>query len=146
MPRNDADELELPNNADIPSAIEDGDNYEVSFVRWEKAVLWGRKKKIFLHFKMLTPGPYFGEEFYMCCTVEPHGKWRPSFKYWRAWVLASGKRPLRGDRLSTQVFRNKIFRARFRRVLRTDNPKVIRTHEQQYSVIDELLEVLVRGT
>jgi hypothetical protein len=136
-------DIDFANNGCIPSAIPDGDQYEVSFVRCEEAKLWGRNKKIFLHFKMLTPGPYVGETFYMCCTVEPDGKWRPSFKYWRMWVLANGKQPLRGDRMSTKVFRNKVFRARFRKVVRTDKFKVIRTHEQQYSVIDELLGVLV---
>ena len=140
MARADDEELELLNNADIPSAIPDGDQYEVSFVRWEKAFLWGHEK-LFLWFVLQTHGPWINERFYMVCKVASKGKWTPSSKFWRMWVLANGKQPARHDRLSTKVFRNKIFRARIRKVMNTSKQHIPRTFDQQYSVIDELLEV-----
>ena len=52
---------------------------------------------------------------------------------------AFGEQPRRRDRMSTAVFRGKVFRARFRKVL-FDYRQRKRTLEQQYSVIDVLLE------
>jgi hypothetical protein len=99
---------------------------------------------MFLFFKLHTPGPFFGAELFMACTIPSEGKWRPSMKYWMNWVLANGKQPLRADRLSTKVFRRKMFRARVRKVIKTSEKGVCRTPEQQYSVISTMLEVLVR--
>jgi len=145
MPRSDTDEwgIGIPNNADIPPALPDGD-YEVCFTGWDDPELWAREKRLFLFFVVNTPGPYFGDKLYMTCTIAKKGKWRPSFKYWRTWVLANGKQPSRSDRLSTSVFRNKVFLARVRKVTRTSKKDIPRTPEQQYSVVDELLRVLNR--
>ena len=140
--RKGADEdLDFPNNGDIPPLIPEGD-YEVSYNGFDKKTLWAGGERLFLFFKIQKTGPYFGDELFMACTVPPKGKWRPSMKYWLNWVLVSGKRPTRADRLPVSVFRNKIFRARVRTVLRTSKKGMVRTREQQYSVIDELLEVL----
>jgi hypothetical protein len=134
------EDIDFPNNGRIPSAIPDGDDYEVSYVGYDKVHLWNQDKLI-LHFRLVTPGAWFGEEFYMVCKIAKNGQWTPSAKYWRMWVLANGKQPLRHDRLSTKVFRNKVFRARMRTVTTTFKRGVARRPEQQYSVIDELLEV-----
>jgi len=44
--------------------------------------------------------------------------------------------------MSTAIFKNKVFRARMRKVLKTTK-QIDRTPAQQYSVVDELLEVTV---
>jgi len=134
-------DLSFPNNADIPSAIPDGEHYEMSFLRAEQVSYRGRMK-VYLWFQMLSPGEWHGKEFYMACNVAPKGRWTASSKYWQAWVLAAGKRPMRTDRMSTAVFKNTVFRVRMRKVLKTSN-QTDRTPAQQYSVVDELLEVLV---
>jgi len=133
-------DVEFPFNGNIPSAIPNGDQYEMVFIRVEQVRLYGQPK-VYLWFRMLTPGDWHGEEFYMVCNVAPKGRWTASYKFWQAWVLASGRRPTRADRMSTSVFKNKIFRVRMRKVLKTAK-QLDRTPEQQYSVIDELLEVL----
>ena len=141
--RKGADEdLDFPNNGDIPPLVPDGD-YDFSYSGFDKKALWAGEERLFLFFQIQTPGPFFGDELYMACTVPRKGKWRPSMKYWLNWVLAHGKRPTRNDRLPVSVFRNKIFRGRVRTVLRTSKKGIVRTREQQYSVIDELLAVLV---
>jgi len=127
-------------NGEIPPAIPDGDNYELAFLRAEQSRQWGGK--IYLRFRMLTPGDFSGQEFYMACNVAPKGKWTASCKYWRSWVLAAGRRPSRADRMSSAIFRGKAFRARMRKVLKTAK-QTDRTPAQQYSVVDELLEVVV---
>lgn len=134
-------DLEFPVNGEIPAAIPDGQEYQVMYLRAESGSYRGRQK-VYLWFKMITPGDSYGHEFYMACNVAPKGKWTPSYKFWQTWVLASGKRPTRADRMSTSVFRNKIFRARMR-VVRKTATQLDRTPAQQYSIVDELLEVMV---
>jgi hypothetical protein len=134
------DDLSFPFNGYIPPAIPEGDHYEVVGVRAEQAPFRGRLK-CYLWFKLMTPGEWVGKEFCMNCTVKRNGKWAVSSKYWKAWVLAAGRRPNRADRMSTNVFKGKVFRARFHTVVETADQDP-RTPEQQYSVIAELLEVM----
>ena len=135
----DPEDLSFPCDSAIPEAIPDGD-YEVSFRRAETINMW-KQDKLFLWFVMVTPGPWLRKEFFMACTIANRHRWGPSHKYWLAWTLAAGTRPNRPARMSTKVFRKKIFRARFRTVRRTAQ-QMIRTKSQQYSVIDQLIEVV----
>lgn len=137
--RNDED-LSFPNNQDVPPAIPDGEQYELCFIRAEKTFQFNGYR-VFLWFEMHTAGSWNGERFYMTATVDPKGKWGPSWKYWQAWVLAAGRRPRKKEGLSTKVFKGKLFRCRLRVVLKTSKQR-LRTPEQQYSVVDELLEVV----
>ena len=134
-------DLEFPCKGYIPPAIPDGDQYEAVFVRAEKKRLWGQPK-VFLWFKLMTPGEWVNHEFWMACNLPPRDHYTPSYKFWLVWVLAAGRRPRRVDRMSTKVFRNKLFRVRIRKTVKTSK-QIARTPEQQYSVVDELLEVLV---
>lgn len=134
-------DLCFPCNGEIPPAIPDGHHYELGFLRAELASYKGTQK-IYLWFQMITPGENCGQEFYMACNVAPKGKWTASYKFWQTWVLAAGRRPTRADRMSTAIFKNKGFRARMRAVRKTAK-QTVRTPAQQYSVVDELLEVLV---
>jgi hypothetical protein len=135
------EDLCFPCNSDIPPPIPNGDKYELTFLRAEQRCQWGQQK-VFMWFQMQTPGEWLGQEFYMACNIAPKGRWTASCKFWKSWVLAAGRRPTRADRMSTRIFRNKIFRARMRKVLKTAK-QTDRIPAQQYSIIDELLEVLV---
>ncbi len=135
------EDFELPFNGDIPPAIPDGVDYQLMFLRAELGSYRGRQK-IYLRFRMITPGESLGQEFYMACNVAPNGKWTASYKYWQAWVFVAGRRPTRASRMSTAIFKNKVFRARMRTVRKTAN-QTDRTLAQQYSVVDELLEIQV---
>jgi hypothetical protein len=135
------EDVEFPVNGEIPPAISDGEDYQLIFLRAESGGYRGRLK-VYLRFQMISPGESFGQEFYMACNVAPKGKWTASYKFWEAWVLAAGKRPTRTDRMSTAIFRNKVFRARMRMVRKKAN-QTDRTPAQRYSVVDELLEVMV---
>ena len=134
-------DVEFPCNTEIPPAIPDGD-YEMKFVGAEESHQWN-SDKIFLWFEMLTPGEWQGKEFFMACNARKDGKWGSSHKYMRTWTLANGERPRRRDRMSTRVFRDKVFRARMRTVGQDANKQPL-APAQQYSVVGELLE-RVRG-
>ncbi|MDR4468841.1 MAG: hypothetical protein MRJ68_11175 [Nitrospira sp.] len=133
------EDLAFSFNSDIPPAIPNGEHYELIFRRAEEGRQWGQSK-LFLWFQMQTPGEWVGQYFYMVCNVSRNGKWGPSCKFWLMWVLAAGRRPNRVDRMSTAIFKNKVYRARMRKVLKTSKG-ISRTPDQQYSVVDELLEV-----
>jgi hypothetical protein len=134
------EDIVFPFNNDIPPAIPDGEDYQLGFLRAEQSSYRGRLK-VYLWFQMITEGEWFGQKFYMCCNVIKKGKWTAACKFWQAWVLATGQRPMRADRMSTSVFRNKVFRARMRTVRKTAT-QAERTPAQRYSVVDELLEVM----
>jgi len=135
------EDLSFADNSNIPPAIPNGDHYEVVFLRADKGHQWGTTK-LYLWFQMQTPGEWVGEYFYMACNVPPNGKFGSASKFWLAWVLSAGRRPNRADRMSTAIFKNKVFRVRMRKVLKTAK-QIDRTPAQQYSVVDELLEVRV---
>ncbi len=141
LPQHDAlPDVVFECDSDIPPSIPDGDHYEVVFAKAEKRRMWGQEK-LFLWFQMFTQGECVGQRFYMACNVVAKGRWTPSCKFWQAWVLASGHRPNRRDRMSTDVFKNKVFRVRIRKVVKTAK-QLDRTPEQQYSVIDDLVAVV----
>lgn len=100
--------------------------------------------KLFLHFRIVTAGEWFGKELYMVCTVPNKDKFAMSSKFLKMWILAAGQKPSRRDRMSTAVFRNKVFRAKIRVVTDTAKQKE-RPIQEQYSVIDSLLEVMAGG-
>ena len=137
-------DIEFLFDGDIPPRVPEGCQYELGFIRPETKWMFGNRQRLFLWFRILNPGEWFGRDLYMTCTVVADGKWRPSHKYFQAWVLAAGKRPNRRDRMSTAIFRNKVFRGKVRTVTKTSRQS-LRTEEQQYSVIDELVGVLTGG-
>lgn len=135
-------DLEFDCNIQSPSLIPAGE-YEVVFKWAERKYLWGHEK-IFLHFQIIGFGEYQGEVLYMACNAPKKpkkGKVAISNKYYQAWVLAAGRKPDRFDRMSTKVFRGKVFLAKVRAVT-TDARNLPRPLLLQYSVIDDLLKRL----
>jgi hypothetical protein len=138
-----SEDLSFTCNSEIPPTIAEADDYEVQFLKAEKHVMWNRTK-LFLWFRVVSAGESFGKELFMPCNIPQNGRFGTSSKFLCMWVLAAGQKPTRRDRMSTVVFRNKVFRAKVRTVKQTSK-QVERNKDQQYSVIDTLLEVLVGG-
>ena len=131
-------DLSFQFKGEIPPAIPDGE-YDAIFVKPESNDMW-RQKKVYLWFQVISPGEWVGHKFFGAFNIPSNGKFTASHKFWQWWVLAAGRRPCRVDRMSTSVFRNKVFRVRMRKVLKTAGKKD-RSPAQQYSVIDDLLKV-----
>ena len=126
---------------DRPPLIPEGD-YEVGFVRPEETHLWGRKK-LFLHFQTVETGDYHGTVLFMSMNLPTHGRLSRSSKFFQSWVLAAGKEPNRLDRMSTRIFRGKIFLARVRTVttfIHASRKVKKREPTTFYSIIDHLIE------
>jgi len=137
MGQNDQD-LCFQCKSEIPPAIPDGE-YDAIFVKAESNGMW-RQQKVYLWFQVISPGQWVGHKFFAACNIPSNGKFTASHKFWKWWVRAAGRRPHRGDRMSTQVFRNKVFRVLMRKVLKTAQQRD-RTPAQQYSVVDDLLGI-----
>ncbi|MEK7763478.1 MAG: hypothetical protein AAB433_18020 [Nitrospirota bacterium] len=145
-PADDEDrDIEVCCNVDRPPLIPEA-NYEVGFVRAEeKAHLWGGRRKLFLHFKIMQPGEHLGKVLFMSANLPVNGRFSISSKYLQQWSLAAGKQPVRHDRLSTRVFRGKVFLGRVRTVkvfVNASTGKIEERHASSfYSVLDHLIEV-----
>lgn len=144
MSEENHDDIALEFDSELPPLVPAG-NYVVSFIRAEKKWLWGKRLKIFLHFEIVSPEEFSGLRLFMAANVPQKNKWTVGCKFFRAWTLASGRRPRRRDRLSTEVFRNKYFVARVKVVNKTSKDTT-RPTAAQYSLIDELLAVEAGGT
>ncbi len=134
------DDITLDFDSELPPLLPNGE-YTVSFLRAEKKWLWGSRLKLFLHFEIVHPADAAGSRLFMAANVPPKNRWTIGHKFYRVWVLATGHRPQRRTRLSTEVFRNKYFLARVKTVEKTAKDTK-RPAAAQYSIIDELLEVV----
>lgn len=122
----------------IPEGI-----YQVSCVRIEKAASHFRELKMFLHFKIVTPGQYMETELFMAMnmidtkTGKPFKKVPRGSKYYEQWVLANNNIfPIRNDRMPPRIFLNGVFEA----VVRTVKPKfpdgTNKPDNFHYSIVD----------
>jgi len=137
----DAD-IEVTVERVLPPLIPKGD-YEMQFVRAEQRKM-GRARvlKALLHFQITQAGEHCGAKLVLSMNLPANGRLVPSSKWVQHWCLAAGKRPARRDRMSTIVFRNKIFLGRVKTVETNWENRPL-PPECQYSAVDCLLEVRV---
>ena len=114
------------------------DEYLVEFVRHEERTQW-KAKKLLLWFKIFLGNKFQGVELFMSCQI-PQKKWGSGSKFIRAFALATGGLPKRFDRVSTNVFRRKIFNVQVRTVTKDSAQKDIPA-AAQYSIIDHLISL-----
>ena len=124
----------------VPPLVPEAE-YHVGFVRAEKGQFKNRER-LFIWFRIVSPGEHFEKELYLVCpcpsnrgNVFGHGS-----KLVEAATVALGHTPTRRDRLSTRMFRGKIFLALTRTVMR-DYEQELRPSNSRYSVIKKLLSV-----
>ncbi|MBS0150715.1 MAG: hypothetical protein JSR31_07215 [Nitrospira sp.] len=138
----DEGDFEIECTINRPPLVPDG-NYELAFIRVDrKKNLWGRMK-LFLHFKIMNPGEHFGKVLFMAVNIPPNGNFSISSKFLQQWVIAAGFHPGRRDRLSTRVFRGKVFFGAVRTVtqyVHSSKKMMDRDPESFYSVVDHLIE------
>ena len=121
----------------LPPLIKPG-KYEVEYIRSEQVYLF-KKHKIILWFRICQLGTeYHGLELYLVCSK--YKKFPPSSKFYKAWMIATGRKPERRDRINTKVFREKIFLANVRTVS-SSYKGTAHPDNQRYSIIDELISI-----
>lgn len=139
--RNSADDIEIVCQTDAAPHIPPG-TYEVAFVKAMKSD-FKMRPLLYLTFEVCAPDQYRGVCLLLVCNIR-QGRFTESCKYWQAWCLASGRRPIRGDRMSTNIFKNKRYLARVRDVVTTWQ-QAPRPEHLRYSVIDCLLKRTAGG-
>ena len=139
LPKNSAKEQDFAftMKEQLPPRLPD-DEYQVQFVRDEERTQW-KAKKLLLYFKIVSFGEFHGVELFMSCPI-PQKKWGSASKFIRAWAIATGMLPKRFDRVSTNVFRGKIFNVQVRTVTKDSAQKDIPV-AAQYSIIDHLISL-----
>ena len=139
VPKKSAKEqdFEFTMKEQLPPHLPDGE-YQVEFLRHEERTQW-KAKKLLLYFKIVSFGKFHGVELFMSCQI-PQKKWGSGSKFIRAWALATGRLPDRFDRVSTKVFRGKIFNAEVRTVTKDSAQKDIPA-AAQYSIISNLISL-----
>lgn len=113
--------------------------YDVRTLRLERRRLWGAWKTMIEC--ELVGGEHDGVRLLWCATSLPRGRRRVpiSSKIFRTIVMALGRRPERGERISETLLVHKLFRARVRTVTAgaDGRPLPPATH---YSIIDSFVE------
>ena len=134
----DQEDFEFELKEQLPPKIPEGE-YQVEFLRKEVRTLW-KAQKLILWFRILDFGEINGVQIFMACSMPEGNKWGPGYKFLRAYALATGRLPDRFDRVSTKVFRGKIFIAEVRTVTKNSQQKDI-PPAAQYSIISNLTSV-----
>ena len=118
------------------------DTYEAQCIRYNTGFVLGKSKKIFLIFKILNQGQYFGMEIFQAYNMPYNKKFRPGHKYYKDWVMMNGwKAPSKNTSMSPRIFKNKIF------IIKTRTTKPKRKNKEMpkefwYSVVDEITKVI----
>ena len=139
--RQDSDaDMDLGCAANVPPLVPVGE-YSVVFSRASVGV-FQKVGRTFLWFKIFTPGDHVGAELYLSCRHPADGRrhFGLGSKMVAAATIALGHLPKRRNRITTRIFREKVFRARVRTVVKDATGRA-RPRESQYSVIDSLLSL-----
>lgn len=132
----DDDEL-LGHARALPPLVPD-EVYAGVFKRVERG-RFERRERLFLWFAIATPGPYLKQELYLVCPCPAEGNvFGIGSKLIAAYAVATGHLPRRKDRISTSVFKNKLFRFQTRTVCKNKDGKD-RLQVDHYSVIHALI-------
>lgn len=111
--------------------------YQATAIRHEYYPYYDRSK-LSLWFQIVD-GPHEGKELFMSFNINK--KIFPSSKYYKTRLIASkGLKPRRNDRMSPNIFKNKLFTVKVRTVSKGFKGNIL-SIEDRYSVIDELIEV-----
>lgn len=117
-------------------------DYEVVFVKAVKKQQW-KGHKVYLWFQIITLGEWQGVQLFLPCNLKTEGKISTRSKYYKNWVIATGRKPDRYEmkRMTTRVFEGKVFLARVVTV-KKDQKNLPLPPELQYSKIEGLLKRL----
>jgi hypothetical protein len=126
---------------DLPAYVPPGNEYVVAFVREDEGVFRGRGRS-FLWFEIVSPADHQRKRVYLCCPKPKDGKTKYGMgsNLVKAWMVATGVRPTRLDRLNCTPFRNRYFRAVIETV-KTNADGDNQPESLWYSKINRLLSI-----
>jgi len=119
--------------------IEPGE-YQAVCHRIDTGTTFGNRRCLYFRFRLFG-GKYDGEDLFMVCLLYSAPIPRRS-KYYNQWSIAKGRPPIKGERLSREVFKGKLFKVLVRDTLRKFSNNKTMPSQFQYSVVDSILEPL----
>jgi hypothetical protein len=126
---------------DNPRALIPEGVYEAVCTGYDDGFCFGKCRKLFLTFKIITQGPYLGTELFMAFNMAYTGKIAAGSKYYKTWCLANNwQKPSRNAVMSPRIFKNKSFSVK----VKTVKPKYNKTAMPtafHYSIIEQILNV-----
>jgi hypothetical protein len=112
----------------------------------EERFMFGKTRKLFLHFKITTEGEHQGKKLFMAFNLPKNKKLALGSKYYKNWCLANNwQRPSRNCVMGTKTFMRKNFDVQVRTVEPKHNGKKM-PQTFHYSVVDQLTQLNTGGT
>lgn len=135
--QNKKDEFDIRPKTDPLPRIPEGE-YEAVCFKVEVSRYLGSEKKLYVHFRIIN-GEYQGTELFETLNFNYKSFPRGS-KYYTDWSIANGKLPIRKDKMSPKVFKEKAFLVKVRDVKPKHEDGTTKPEIFWYSVIDRIIE------
>lgn len=120
----------------IPEGI-----YEAVCTAYEEAFVFGKTLKLFLHFKIITPGEHLGTTLFMAFNIGKHRKLALGSRYYKYWLMMNGwQRPSRNAKMSPRIFLNKSYEV-FVKIVKPELNGIEMPANCHYSIIEQLVRV-----
>ncbi|MGR3296152.1 MAG: hypothetical protein ACUZ8A_08005 [Candidatus Bathyanammoxibius sp.] len=104
-----------------------------------KSKYLGNEKRLYVWYR-ITEGKYEGTELFCSYNIN-YKSFSTNTKYYTDWCIASGRLPTRGDRMSPQVFKNKVFLVKVREAKPKYDDGTYKPEIFWYSVVDRIASV-----
>jgi len=120
--------------------VPDG-KYEAQCFKHDSRFVFGKTRKVFLHFKILELGEHFGKMIFQAYNMPYDRKIKVGSKYYKTWCMVNEwRKPSRNAKMSPKLFLNRIYRIKTRTVKPKHDGKQM-PENFWYSVVDKILEV-----
>ena len=115
--------------------------YEAQCNGYDTKFVFGKARKLFLNFTILTEGKHQGKKIFQAFNMPYNGKIKTGTKYYKTWCMVNGwQKPSRNAKMSPRLFVNKIFTIKTRTVKPLHDKKEM-PEPFWYSIVDEIKSV-----
>lgn len=114
--------------------------YEAVCIKTDVSKYLGKEKRLYLHFKIIA-GEYSETKIFGIYNYNYKSFPRGS-KYYTDWSIANGALPRRADRMSTRIFKGKVFLVKIRDAIPRYDDGTPKPEMFHYSVVDRIMERL----
>ena len=114
--------------------------YEAQCFKTEKKPFLGSEKKLYLHF-IIIDGEHQGIKLFGVYNVN-YKSFPKASKYYTDWAIANEGLPTRRERMSQNIFKNKVFLVKVRDTIPKYDDGKPKPEMFRYSVVDRIIEKL----
>jgi hypothetical protein len=113
--------------------------YEAICTNYDSSFNFGKCRKLFLNFKIISTGPYFETKLFCAFNMRYDRGISAGSNYYKAWCMANNwQKPSRNAGMSARIFKNRVFDVKVETVEPKHNGvKMPKNHH--YSKVAEIL-------